>query len=155
MWMDHLFSYDMNLEKWLSKFRLGRKQYRKELLVLDQEKTNGCSKNKNLGKLHITTLNYALDYTLHPKLSDCTLCTLNYHTYHVLHSDVIFAVIFNIILLHVTSTCFLLKWNKVKRLKQPSSNSIKTKPKFFPHLPLSHVVVRSVPLSAQIHQILY
>ena len=106
---------------------------------------------KNEGKLHFTILNYTLDYTLHHKLSDYTLCTLNYHTYHALHPDVIFAVIFNRILLHVTSTCFLLKWNKVKRLKQPSSNSIKTKPKFFPHLPLFHVVVKLVPLSAQIH----
>ena len=83
------------------------------------------------GKLHITTLNYALNYTLHPKLSDCTLCTLNHYTYHALHPSVIFAVIFNRILLHVTSTCFLLRWNKVKRLKHHSSKSIKTKPKIF------------------------
>ena len=83
------------------------------------------------GKLHFTTLNYALDYTLHLKLSDYTLCTLNYHTYHTLHFGVIFAVIFNRILLHVTSTCFLLRWNKVKRLKHPSPKSIKTKPNFF------------------------
>ena len=35
----------MNLEEvWLSKFRLDRKSYRKELLVIDQEKSNG-SKN--------------------------------------------------------------------------------------------------------------
>ena len=27
-------------------------------------------------KLHFITLNYVLDYTLHPKPSDCTLCTL-------------------------------------------------------------------------------
>ena len=84
------------------------------------------------GKLHFTTLNYALDYTLHPKLSDCTLCTLNYYTYHILHPNVIVAVIFNKILLHVISTCFLLRWNKVKILKYPSSKSIKTKPKIFP-----------------------
>ena len=84
-----------------------------------------------LEKLHFTTLNYPLDYTLHPKLSDCTLCTLNYHTYHALHPGVIFTVIFNRILLHVTSTCFLLRWNKVKRLKHPSSKLIKTKLKFF------------------------
>ena len=83
------------------------------------------------GKLHFTTLNYPLDYTLHSKLSDCTLCTLNYHTYHALHPGVIFTVIFNRILLHVTSTCFLLRWNKVKRLKHPSSKLIKTKLKFF------------------------
>ena len=73
-----------------------------------------------MGKLHFTTLNYPLDYTLHHKLSDCTLCTINYHTYHALHPDVIFTVIFNRILLHVTSTCFLLRWNKIKRLKHPS-----------------------------------
>ena len=62
-----------------------------------------------LEKLHFTTLNYTLNYTLHPKLLDCTLCTLNYYTYHTLHPGVIFAVIFNKILLHVTSTCFLLR----------------------------------------------
>ena len=78
-----------------------------------------------LGKLHCTTLNYALYYTLHLKLSDCTLCTLNYHTYHTLHPGVIFVVIFNRIMLHVTNTCFLLRWNKVERLKHPSSS--------FPH----------------------
>ena len=104
-----------------------------------------CDMDK--GKLHFTTLNYTLDYTLHPKLSDCTLCTLNYHTYHALHPDVIFAVIFNKILLHVTSTCFLLRWNKVKRLKQPSSNSIKTKPKFFLICLVSHRFICTLPLS--------
>ena len=77
-------------------------------------------------KLHFITLNYPLDYTLHSRLSDCTLYTLNYHTYHALHPDVIFTVIFNKILLHVTSTCFLLRWNKVKRLKHPPSKLIKT-----------------------------
>ena len=45
MWMDRLFSYDMNLDEWLSKFRLDRKYCRKELFALDQEKTNGWSKN--------------------------------------------------------------------------------------------------------------
>ena len=84
-----------------------------------------------MGKLHFITLNYPLNYTLHHKLSDCTLCTLNYHTYHALHPGVIFTVIFNRILLHVTSTCFLLRWNKVKRLKHPFSKLIKTKLKFF------------------------
>ena len=78
-----------------------------------------------MGKLHFTTLNYALYYTLHPKLSDSTLCTLNYHTYFALHRGVIFAVTFNRIMLHVISTCFLLRWNKVERLKYPSSS--------FPH----------------------
>ena len=41
-------------------------------------------------KLHFTIVNYALDYTLHPKLSDCTLYTLKYHIYHTLHPCVIF-----------------------------------------------------------------
>ena len=79
-------------------------------------------------KLYLTTLNYALDYTLHHKLLNCTLCTLNYHT---LHSSAIFAIIFNRILLHVTSTCFFLRWNKVKRLKHPSSKLILKKSKIF------------------------
>ena len=56
------------------------------------------------GKLHFTTRNYALNYTLHPKLSECTLYTLDYHT---LHPNVTFTVIFDGILLHVRSTCFL------------------------------------------------
>ena len=30
------------------------------------------------GKLHFTTLNYTLNYTLRPKLFRCTFCTLNY-----------------------------------------------------------------------------
>ena len=81
--------------------------------------------------MHFITLNYALDYILHPKLSDCTFCMLNYHIYHILYPSVIFAVIFNRILLHVTILCFLLWWNKVKRLKHPCSKSIKTKPKIF------------------------
>ena len=81
--------------------------------------------NRKFTKLHFTTLNYALYYVLHPKLSDYTLCTLNYHTYHALHLGVIFAIIFNRTLLRVSSTCFLLRWNKVKRLKHPSSNQLK------------------------------
>ena len=85
----------------------------------------------HMEKLHFTILNYALDYTLHPKLSDCTVCTLKYHIYHTLHPCVIFAVIFNKILLHVTNTCFLLRWNKVKRLKHHYLIPIKKKnPKF-------------------------
>ena len=74
-----------------------------------------------------TILNYAPNYTLHPKLFERTLCILNYHT---LHLGVTFAVMFNEILLHVTNICFLLMWNKLKRLKHPSSKSIKTKANF-------------------------
>ena len=99
------------------------------------------------GKLHFTTLNYLLDYTLHPKLSNCTFYTINYHIYHILHPGVIFTVIFNRILLHVTSTCFLLRWNKVKRLKEPSSKSIKTKPKFFLICLVSRCFICTLPLS--------
>ena len=86
-------------------------------------------------KLHFITQNYALDYTLHHKLSNCALCSLNHHT---LYPGVIFSITFNRILVHVTITCFLLRWNKVKRLKHHSSKSIKTKPNFFLiSLPLS------------------
>ena len=63
-----------------------------------------------LGKLHFSILNYTLYYILHHKLSYYTLCTLNYHT---LNLNVIFTVIFNKVLLHVTNTYFLLRWNKV------------------------------------------
>ena len=65
--------------------------------------------NYILGKLYFITLNYALDYIFHHKLSKCTLCTINYHTYLTLHSGVTFAVMFDWILLHMISTCFLLK----------------------------------------------
>jgi len=44
------------------------------------------------GKLHFTTLNCTLDYTLHPTLFECTLCTLYYHNYHTLHPYVTFTV---------------------------------------------------------------
>ena len=84
-----------------------------------------------MGKLHFTTLNYALDYTLHPKPSECTLCSLNYYTYHTLHPGVTFAVIFDRILLHVSNICFLLRWNKLKSLKHHFWKSIKTKTNFF------------------------
>ena len=82
-------------------------------------------------KLYHTTLNYALDYTLHHQLLNCILCTINYHTYHTLHSSAIFAIIFNRILLHVTSKCFFLRWNKVKILKHLSSKLILKNPKIF------------------------
>ena len=86
---------------------------------------------RNKGKLHFTTLNYALCYTLHLKLFECTFCTLNYHTNHILHLGVTFAITFNGMLLHMTSTCILLRWNKLKKPKHPSSKSIKTEPNFF------------------------
>ena len=92
------------------------------------------------------SLKFRGNYTLHPKLSKCTLYTINYHAYHTLYPGVIFAFMFDWILFHVTNTCFLLRWNKLKRLKHPSSKSIKTilknqlkqKPIFF-HISLSSV----------------
>ena len=55
----------------------------------------------NLEKLHFTILNYAPDYTLHSKLFEHTVCTLNYHTYNILHLGVTFAIMFNRMLLHM------------------------------------------------------
>ena len=45
-----------------------------------------------LEKLHFTTLNYILDYSLHHKLFDCMFCTSNYDHYYNLHPDVKFAI---------------------------------------------------------------
>ena len=59
MWMDHLFSYDMNLDEWLSKFGLDGKYYRKELLVLNQEK-----KKKDGQRINIYIYNPSLDFLL-------------------------------------------------------------------------------------------
>ena len=119
----------------------------RKLREVERERDDSLVLKRNWGKLHFTTLNYPLDYTLHSKLFDCTFCTLNYHIYHALHPDVIFTVIFTKILLHVTSTCFLLKLNKVKRLKQPSSKSIKTKPRFFLICLVSPCFICTLPLS--------
>ena len=63
----------------------------------------------NWGKLHFTTLNYALDYTLHHKLFECTVYTLNYDPCCTLHPDVNFTVKFNGNMKHVTCMCVLLK----------------------------------------------
>ena len=68
-------------------------------------------------KLHFTTLNYALNYTLYPKLFECTVCTLNYDSCYTLHPDVSFTVKFNGNMKHVTCMCVLLKWHKLKRQK--------------------------------------
>ena len=97
------------------------------------------------GKLHFTTQNYTPDYTLHPKLFECTLCTLNYHTYYTLHPSVTFVVMFNEMLLHMTSTCILLRWNKLKRLKHSTSKLIKQDPIFFTSLSLSLMRATSSP----------
>ena len=86
---------------------------------------------RNKGKLHFTILNYALCYTLYLKLFERTLYTLNYHTNHTLHPAVTFAVTFNGMLLHMTRTYILFRWNKLKKPKHPSSKSIKIEPNFF------------------------
>ena len=113
------------------------------------------------GKLHITTRNYALNYILYPKLYECTLCTLNYYTYHTLHPSITFAVTFDRSLLRVTNICFLFRWNKLKSQKHSCSKSIKTKTNFFythvllpkfrffskPKVPPTHLTHRPVPLS--------
>ena len=44
------------------------------------------------GKLHFTTLNYTLDYTLHFKLFECTFYILNYDICYTLHSIVSFTI---------------------------------------------------------------
>ena len=64
---------------------------------------------KTMGKLHFTTLNYALDYTLHPKLFECTIYTLNYDNCYTLHPNVSFTVKFDKNIKHVTCTWVLLK----------------------------------------------
>ena len=82
--------------------------------IIGDEMSSERERERILGKLHFTTLNYALNYTLHHKLSNCTFCTINYHTYHTLHPDVIFAVIFNRILLHVTRHASYLCGTKLR-----------------------------------------
>ena len=46
-------------------------------------------------KLHITTLNYTLDYTLYSKLFECTFYTLNYDPCYISHHDIKFIVNLN------------------------------------------------------------
>ena len=53
------------------------------------------SKYKKKGKLHFTTLNYTLCYTLHPKLFECTFWSLNYDSCYTLHPTIKFAVNFD------------------------------------------------------------
>ena len=86
---------------------------------------------KFMGKLHFTTLNYASDYILHPKLFECTVYTLNYNSCYTLHPDVSFTVKFNGNMKHVTCMCVLLKCHKLKRQKTPSFQLIKNKTSFF------------------------
>ena len=41
---------------------------------------------------YTTILNYTPNYTLHPKLFECTFCTINYNPYYTLHYNVNFRV---------------------------------------------------------------
>ena len=50
---------------------------------------------KTKRKLHLTFLNYILDYTLYLKLFECIFWTLNYYTYNTLHPIVCFIVKLN------------------------------------------------------------
>ena len=45
-----------------------------------------------LKKLHFITLNYTLNYTLHPKFFEHMFCTLNYNFCYTLHSDIKFTI---------------------------------------------------------------
>ena len=45
-----------------------------------------------LEKLHFITLNYAQITTLHPKLFECTVCTLNYDPCYTLYPGISFTV---------------------------------------------------------------
>ena len=70
-------------------------------------------------------------HSLHHKLFECTVCTLNYDSCYTLHPYISFNVKMdrnmNIWLAYV----YLLKWHKLKRLKTPYSQSIKF---VFPYL---------------------
>ena len=64
---------------------------------------------RSLGKLHFITLNYILNYILHPKLFKCTVCTINYDHYYTLHHNVSFTVKLDGNMMHVTYMCIFLK----------------------------------------------
>ena len=56
-----------------------------------------CKNNFKLyfGEIILYHLKLCTNYIFHYKLSKCTLCTINYHTYLTLHSGVTFAVMFD------------------------------------------------------------
>ena len=81
---------------------------------------------RSLGKLYFITLNYILNYTLHLKLFECMVCTLNYDHCYTLHPNVSFTLKLDGNMKHVTCMCVLLMWYKLKRLKTPLSNQLKT-----------------------------
>ena len=55
----------------------------------------------------------------YPKLFECTICILNYDPCYTVHPDVSFTVKLDENMKHVTCTCVLLKWHKLKRPKSP------------------------------------
>ena len=81
-------------------------------------------------KLHFIILNYILDYTLYHKLFKCTIYTLNQDIYYTLHLNVSFTVILDEIFMYMTRPCVFFRWDKVKREKHYSSQSIKQEASF-------------------------
>ena len=47
---------------------------------------------KNVIISHFTTLNYTLNYILHPKIFKCIICTINYNHCYTLYPDFKFSV---------------------------------------------------------------
>ena len=97
-----------------------------------------------IGKITLYHLNYAPYYTLHSKLFECILCTLNYDICYTLHTAISFTVKWDGNMKHMTCTC-VAKWHKLKRPNPSSSQSIKNKLVFF-FLVLSHAYQVSTPL---------
>ena len=75
----------------------------------------------------------------HHKLFKCTLYTLNYHTYHILHLGVTFTVMFNGIILYTTRTYICLGGSNLKNWNTLLPNQLKQKPIFSTSLSLSNV----------------
>ena len=81
---------------------------------------------RSLGKLCVITLNYVLNYTLHPKLFEYIVYTLNYVICYILHHNISFTVKLDGNMKHVTYMYVFLKWYKLKRPKTPLLNQLKT-----------------------------
>ena len=77
-----------------------------------------------LGKLHFITLNYTSNYTLDPKLFECSFCTLNYDYCYTLHPDIRFVV-------NLDGKI----WHNMKRTNDPSSQSVKNNGKIILYHP--------------------
>jgi len=87
-----MYMSESNLEKIGKKKEI--KRYRSEYILnmMFNFFNKSIITNQKKGKLHFTTLNYILNCTLHPKILECTLCTLNYH---ILHPHITFTVKLN------------------------------------------------------------